>query len=201
MAFTPAPGNIFGFSGIALAAALSLFQPKDPPVDVWDGSIHARISFWHIWHQVEESGRSYSVVRTPDNTQIVITDSKKKILLACTAPQWVVSFYTESDGTNPVAQLCTNHQCDANAPVDHDGNIYFNATRSGKRWRHTHGIKWWEIEYEDDDMHINKVGLTTNGPPTGKYACPASWPNASSPGVPDYYWHVQIGEPEEREER
>ena len=192
MAFTPVPGSIFGFSGIGLAVILALFASNDPPVVIWDGSIHARVSFWHIWHRVEDSGQSYSAVRKPDNPQIVITDDQNNILLACNASQWVLSLYTEKDRTNPVAQLCTNHQCDARAPADQDGNIYFNATRSGKRWRHTKGIEWWEIEYEDDDMHITKVGLTTAASQNGSYACPASWPNESSRGVPNYNWNVRI---------
>jgi hypothetical protein len=202
MAFTPAPGNIFGVSGIGLAAILLLFGAKgDPPVDIGGGSIYAKTSIWHKWHKVDDNGRSYSVARTPDNTQIVITDSKFNILLACTAPQWVVSLYENKDSKDPVAQFCTNHQCEAKAPVDGDGNLYLNSSRSGKGWRYDGGVMWWNLEYEDDDIHINKVELTTAGPPTGRYACPATCPNASSQGVPDYHWHVRIGKSEEQEER
>jgi hypothetical protein len=166
----------------------------DPPVDVAGGSIHGVARPSHIWHQVDSSGESYSISKTADNTQIVITDEKKQILLNCTAAQWVISFYPMSGALVPAAQLCTNNQCVEQDPVDSDGSLYLRTPQgSNKKWKHSWGVKWWNIEHEDgDNIHISFLEMKTAGSSVGKSPCPTSWTYS----FPKSKWHVRIGKSE-----
>jgi hypothetical protein len=165
----------------------------DPPVDVAGGSIHGVARASHIWHQVDLSGESYSISRTPDNTQIVITDDNKQILLNCTASRWFISFFPDGASV-PAAQFCTNNRCVEQDPVDSDGNLYLTTPLgSNKKWKHSWGVKWWNIEHEGgDNIHISSLELKTAGSSIGASPCPTSWTSS----FPKYKWHVRIGKSE-----
>jgi hypothetical protein len=192
--------NIAAIGGAALAAAITVVALAfatthgDPPVDVAGGSIHGVARPSHIWHEeVGSSGQSYSIANTGDNEQIVITDVNKQIFLNCTASQWVVSF-SMNEKSAPAAKFCTNNECDEQKPVDGDGKLYLTtAYGSNKKWKHTWGVKWWNIEHQDgNNIQITSLVLKTAGSRIGSNSCPASWAHSFS----DHKWHVRIGKSE-----
>jgi hypothetical protein len=200
MPLTPARRVLLGVAVTVMVVLTT--GGNDPPVDIAGGSIYGTTQFWHIWHQLPNDASSYNVVRMPDNTQVIITDGDKNILLACTAPRWVVSLYQSETDLLPTAKLCTNNDCDVSKSVDGDGNIYlksyaFTSSAAGagrKRWHHSYlGLAWWKIQFEEDNVHINRVELATAGSSGSANSCPESWPNATSKRVTDFHWHVQTG--------